>query len=204
LNLRKQGKLSQFPTIQRKAKGDPSIHVTVQNAIRFLERQLGTTVDRILCDPEMREQFDSLMQILCPGCAELESRYAALTLRKKNELKPEIVGRIVETVGGSVIPIKDLKINELPEGPGVYLFFDKENTLYAGKADSLKQRIGEHLGTWTGRELISQVQKGRRSDVFVVVHKLKDDTNTQTIFAYETEIIRSRSPSHNRAGKSSK
>jgi GIY-YIG catalytic domain len=201
LNLRKQGKLSRFRTTNRKPKGDAATHVAVQNAIRFLERQLGVNVDRVICDPALRDQFDSLVQILLPGCSLLESRYAALTLRKKNALKPEIVGRVIEMVKGSVAPIKGLNFKDLPIEPGVYLFFDRENTLYAGKADNLRHRIEEHLCTWTARYLLSQIEQGRRGDVFLVLHVLQSDINAQALSAYETEIIRSRSPSHNRAGK---
>lgn len=201
LNLRKRGELSGFPTTRRKPKGSSSQQNSVGNAIRFLERQFKATLDHIMCDPAMRAEFDSLMAILLPGCSATETRFAALTLRKKRGLQPEVVGRVVESVGGAISPILDLDLSLIPKTPGAYLFFDRENTLYAGKADSLRRRVEEHLNTWTARELLTQIRSGKRDPVFLTTHVLKQDVGARTLGAYETEIIRSRGPSHNIAGK---
>ena len=204
LNLRKQGALTNYAATKRKAKGDPSIQKIVENAIRFLERQLQTNVDAIICDTALRDQFDALVQLLKPGCSVLESRYSALTLRKKNALKPEIVGRVIASTGGAIHKIVELTVGALPTEPGAYLFFDEENTLYAGKADNLRRRIEDHLSTWTARDLVTQIRDGRRAAIFLAIHVLPADITAQSLGAYETEIIRSRNPSHNRSGKPKK
>jgi len=66
MNLRKQGKLRDTPTTRRKAP-DPNLNRyqnAVLNAARLIERQFGQTVDNVLCDPNMRAQFDALIQFL--------------------------------------------------------------------------------------------------------------------------------------------
>lgn len=201
LNLRKQGALTSHPSTKRKPKGDSSIQNAVGNAARFLERQFHTTLDRIMCDPAMRTEFDSFIAILLPGCPITEARFAALTLRKKRSLRPEVVGRVVESVGGAMTPILGIDLTKIAEEPGAYLFFDRDNTLYAGKADNLRRRIEEHLTTWTARELLAQIRTGRRNPIFLTTHVLKSDISPRILGAYETEIIRSRGPSHNIAGK---
>ena len=93
-----------------------------------------------------------------------------------------------------------LRLHQSPQ-EGVYIFFDAETTLYAGKADRLRSRIRDHISTWTYRELIRQVCKGQRDPVFVVYHELPLTTSARELAAYETELIRSRDPEHNRAGR---
>jgi hypothetical protein len=200
-NLRKAGHLAAYPSSRRKGKGPGAVQKAASNAARFLERQFQTTVGRIICDPCMRGELDSLMAMFLPACPEFEARYAVLTLRKKSRLKPEPVGRIVRAVGGAMHPVLDLKIEEIPVSPGVYLFFDSEGTLYAGKADNLRRRIVDHLDSWLARDLIAQIREGKRIPVFLGYHVLKSDIQGLELGAYETEIIRSRSPQHYRAGK---
>jgi len=204
INLRKQNKLKDCPTTSRK-KSDPNRDRylnAVLNTVRLVERQFNKNVDDVLCDPHIRTQFDALIQFMSPGTSAFEARYAALSLRKSNRLKPEPVGQIIHALTSKVLALPELeeRIAELPANPGVYIFFDNETTLYAGKADRLRSRIGNHISTWAYRELIRQIRTGRRSSVFVVYHELPITISARELAAYETELIRSRDPEHNRAG----
>lgn len=205
INLRKQGKLKDCPTTRRK-KSDPNLHHyrnAVLNSARLLERQFGKNVDDIICDPETRAQFDALVQFLSPGTSAFEAQYAALNLRKSNRLKPEPVGQVIRAVGSKILGLMDLegRLNDLPTECGVYIFFDEDATLYAGKADSLRVRIGDHVSTWAFRELIREMREGRRPAAFMVYHELPVKISARELAAYETELIRSRKPEHNRAGR---
>jgi hypothetical protein len=208
LNLRKQNKLKDCPTTQRK-KPDPerSRYLNaVSNAVRLVERQFGKNVDDVICDPAMRAQFDALVQFLSPATSTFEAEYAALSLRKSNQLKPEPVGQIIRAVGSKVLTVLDLetRLTDLPTKPGVYVFFDEAATLYAGKADSLRSRIRDHISTWSYREMMRQMEQGRRPVGFLVYHELPVTISARELAAYEMEIIRSRKPEHNRAGRAAK
>jgi len=204
-NLRKQSKLKDCPTTFRK-KPDPNRHRylnSVLNAARLVERQFGKNVDDVICDPNTRAQFDAMIQFLSPGTSAFEAQYAALSLRKSSQLKPELVGQVIRAVGSNILSLLDLesRLTELPTRPGVYIFFDEDATLYAGKADRLRVRVRDHISTWTFRELIRQMREGRRPQAFVVYHELPVTISARELAAYETELIRSRNPEHNRAGK---
>lgn len=206
LNLRKRNQLTDCPTIHRK-KPDPNRHLylnAVANIVRLVERQFGKNIDDVVCDPQARIQFDAMVQFVCPGTPTFEAQYAALSLRKSNQLKPEPVGQVIRSVESNILGLMELEANksQLPSKPGVYIFFDEGSTLYAGKADSLRARIGEHISTWTYRDLIQQIRERRRPQVFVVYHELPVEISAKELAAYETELIRSRNPKHNRAGKS--
>jgi len=205
LNIRKQGGLSDCPTTRRK-KPDPNLkhyQNAVLNTARLLEKQFDKNVDDIICDPDAQAQFDALIQFFCPGTPAFEAKYAALSLRKRNQLKPEPVGQIIRAIGSEALELVGLegRLGELPDGPGVYLFFDEETTLYTGKADNLKKRIKDHISTWTYRDLVRQITDNRRPRVFVLYHALPVTITARELSAYETELIRSRDPEHNRAGK---
>jgi hypothetical protein len=205
INLRKQNKLKDCPTTCRK-KQDPNrcqYLKAVFQAVRLVERQFGKNVDDVICDPDTKAQFDALIQFICPGTSPFEAQYAALHLRKSNQLKPEPVGQIVRAVSSRVFGLSELedRIAEMPDKPGVYIFFDEEVTMYAGKADNLRARIRDHVSTWTFRELIQNIKEGHRAGAFVVFHELQVTISPRELMAYETELIRSRNPAHNRAGR---
>ncbi len=205
LNLRKAGKLTAFPTNSRKRPSAEARNYSncVAQAVRLLERQFSTNVDQIICIPERRCQFDALVQFLLPGGSEFEARYKALTLRKTKRLQPEVVGQIIRPTTSHMISLDEIETRsgEIPPDPGVYIFFDTDTTLYVGKADDLHRRVTEHVATWSFRELVSAVQAGTRCAAWVAFHALSVTISPREMAAYETELIRSRQPEHNRAGR---
>jgi len=205
LNLRKQSRLKDCPTTCRKKPDPKRSHYrnAVLNAMRFVERQFSKNVDDVICDPETRSQFDAMIQFLSPETSAFEAQYAALSLRKSKQLRPEPVGQVIRAVSSNILRLSGLQeqLSGLPTRPGVYIFFDEDVTLYAGKADSLRARINSHISTWTYRELIRQIREGQRCPVFVVYHELPVEISARELAAYETELIRSRTPEHNRAGR---
>ena len=58
-------------------------------AVRFIERRDQVSLDHILCDPDLADQFDNIAASICPGYTPLEYRWAALSLRKKHKLRPK-------------------------------------------------------------------------------------------------------------------
>lgn len=205
LNLRKAGKLSDYPTLCRKPPHPDAKRLAgcVGQTVRLMERQFGANVDRILCNPDWRCQFDAMVQFLIPGASVFESRYKALTLRKSKKLRPEPVGQVIRPVASSIIPLKTLgaRISEIPADAGVYIFFDEDTTLYVGKADNLRRRVTEHASTWAFRELISAINHRSRGNAWIALHALPIALSGREVAAYEQELIRSRQPEHNRAGR---
>jgi len=171
----------------------------------LVDKQFGKNVDDVICDPETRVQFDAMIQFMMPGVSAFEAQYAALSLRKSNKLKPEPVGQVIRAISSNIMRLSELqnRFTELPTSSGVYIFFDEDVTLYVGKASNLRDRINVHVATWTYRDMIRQIREGKRSPVFVVFHELSVSISPRELAAYETELIRSRDPEHNRAGKDS-
>jgi hypothetical protein len=68
----------------------------------------------------------------------------ALYLRKKHRLDPKDAGISVHDFlcAGT---IKMLKVNALPEVPGMYAFYDNVRPIFAGETAKLRHRITLHL-----------------------------------------------------------
>ena len=147
--------------------------------------------------------FDAMVQFFSPGDSAFEAQYAALNLRKSNQLELEPIGQILRAVSSKALSLSDLegRLNELPNKPGVYIFFDEIETLYVGMAKQLRSRITDHVSNWLFRDLLKKMQEGRRHRVFVVYHELADNVSASELRACEAELIRSRNPGHNRLGR---
>lgn len=115
-------------------------------AIRILQRTRGVTLDRVLCDPLLRELFDEYALRLCPKQTALKLRAAAFNLRKTHRLKPVSLesGRYDLVTKG---PLKSVSLEEIEQLPGTYVFYEEKRPLFAGETDNLRKRIGSHLET---------------------------------------------------------
>ena len=113
-------------------------------AVRTLQRTEGVTLDRILCDPELRERYDGIAQRLAPDATVIKLRSAALNLRKTHRLKPaDLSSDVYELVSAG--PVKSVLLSSIATMPGMYAFYDRTRPLFAGETDNLHRRIETHL-----------------------------------------------------------
>ncbi|MCA9032238.1 MAG: hypothetical protein KDA66_15585, partial [Planctomycetaceae bacterium] len=76
------------------------------------------SVDRMLCDPELRNVFDSVVVSLNPGFSIYEYRMAAFSFRK--------AGRVSNLASVTLpdwqlrAPLRTVDIDDIPTGPGMY------------------------------------------------------------------------------------
>ncbi len=133
------------PTTQRLTFNDYDDYAYASEiAVRVLQRTENTTLDRILCDPKLREHFDSLARELVSGISEIKLRCAALNLRKTHRLKP-LDDDAPEYTLTSVGPLKRLNLDDVDTIPGTYAFFDSTRPIFAGETRSLRKRVERHL-----------------------------------------------------------
>ena len=115
LNLRKQGGLAGRPRSKRTHFVDEDEYrFAAEIAARSLERREGISLDAIICDPDKVTEFDQIAERIAPGYCPLQYRWAALGLRKKKKLEPELVGRIVPPKDVINVPISSIVPDELP------------------------------------------------------------------------------------------
>jgi hypothetical protein len=201
-NLRKSRSLEDYPTRRRvKAVKRDEYEFAAEIAARFLERKHGTTLDRIICDPALAQEFDLLAQEMAPGFTPFDYRFAALGLRKAHRLRPEIGALLLPAIRVESIRVRDLDILQIPRSQGLYLFqYKDEGLLYVGEAKNLRDRIRKHLEHSDRKELAHWLWESGSDDLFVEIHILPEDTPTSKRKALELEMIRSRRPRFNILG----
>jgi hypothetical protein len=158
MNIRKnpknKGRLN--PTTKRSGFSDYDEYgFASEIAVRAIQRVEGATLDRILCDPVLRERFDSLALELASDQTELKLRCAALNLRKTHRLQPmQNVGNRYELVSAG--PVRTIDLSRFVCNPGGYVLYDQKRPIYAGETTNLRHRIDKHLRSglpsWLGIE----------------------------------------------------
>lgn len=202
LNLRKTGKLGVSVTRRASQRHDDYFHAA-EVAARLLYDKYGETIDRLLCDPQRRKEFDDVAQAAAPGVSAYLLRKAGLSLRKARRLRPELVVRVADwekevlTLSAAQI-VQDPAL--VPTKPGVYIFRDISGYLYIGESVNLRVRLQKHLDQSDRRSLARYFAERGISDVRVELHAFAPDSKARVESlrrAYESELIRSRKPRFN-------
>jgi hypothetical protein len=202
-NLRKQSPgIGKVATVRRRDDHDDYLHAS-EIAARHLEDQHGTTVDRVLCDPTLRLEFDQVARSVTPDVEAYLLRKAALKLRKNRQLKPELVKRVTDWAAGvTTHPAEELRANpeRIPRGPGIYIFRDASGYLYIGEAGNLRGRVEKHLDHSDRKALARYLWEMGVQGIAVELHAFREDSDGGKAAcrkAYESELIRSRKPRFN-------
>jgi site-specific DNA-methyltransferase (adenine-specific) len=201
INLRKTGGLLPKTTRQTSFDDDP-YRFASDIAIRILERRDGVTLDDVICDPVAAEEFDRIAASLVPGFSSLQYRWAALTLRKERNLRPEVATHLLRPEKAHLVKLCDLVSSELPRLPGIYAFLDthSKRTLYIGEAANLRSRLGTHVDHSDNKLLARHLWEHGVEQIQVEYYVLPEHTSKRELRAIEAEQIRQRRPPFNISG----
>ena len=113
------------------------------------ELYAGASLDEILCDPRLAEQFDLIADAYAGGFSALEYRWAAIKLRKEGSngrkraerIKPKGLG-LVKFKDAEFKAFKKRQLKDLPLTPGVYAIrMEEQPFLYVGETSNLSTRL---------------------------------------------------------------
>jgi predicted GIY-YIG superfamily endonuclease len=200
LNARKGSDLKGLKSKRVVVRGQENFSFASEVAIRFLERRDEIALDQVLCDPQKALEFDAVAQGIVPGYSSFQYRWAALSLRKRRRLAPELVAKVMKNVIVTRAKVSELDIEAVPNQPGIYLFHDSVNSLYAGEATNLYKRVKKHLDHSDRKGLAHWLWEHGATDLHLELHVLPAETSTVARKALELELIRSRRPIFNVAG----
>lgn len=203
LNLRKAGALKDVRSTKRRRDTHDAYLHAAEIAARFLEDRYKVNTDRVICEPELRAEYDEVARKIAPDAEPYLLRKASFTLRKSRRLQPELVLRVADwkkTVVAHAASLIADKPELIPNGPGVYIFRDGSGYLYIGESSKLRERLKSHLDDSDRQSLASYLKAEGIESVTVEVHafdpaspaRLKPQRR-----AYESELIRSRKPRFN-------
>lgn len=150
-NARKNGLMGHRPTKTRSFSVEEAdefeyaseIGITVVQRSHVHEGK-PVSLDRIMCDPTLVASFDQVASDLAPGYGLLQYRWVALGWRKAGRL-----GKQAESVQLPELirlgSMRSLKIADVPEEAGLYLFDSENDPVYIGETANLHDRIDRHL-----------------------------------------------------------
>ena len=152
LAIRKQGLLPRLA-----ARGGQRLTFRDMDAYSFASEiamqqtcvDFDTTLDGVLCDPQIAAQFDQLAAAFAPGFRPYEYRWAALSLRKRAKSARQLASTRFEEWLQCQLPrskpLSRLDCSTL-DGPGVYVLSSRaRRVLYVGESLCLADRL-ESLG----------------------------------------------------------
>jgi hypothetical protein len=200
LNLRKSRDLQGIKSKRVSLSNQDEYRFGSEVTVRFLERRDQVSLDQILCEPLYAEEFGAIAAGLAPGFTLFQYRWAALGLRKRKRLRPELLGRVVRAEAVVSCRAEDLKLDQLPVRSGLYLFLETAQVLYIGECQNLRKRLAKHLDHSDNKGLAHWLWQRGITDLHVEYHVLPAGINATVRKAMEAELIRSRKPLYNVAG----
>lgn len=150
MNARKAGNLSGLSDLiktkpYRLGKVIDDFEYASELAIRYMQQRKDVSLDQIICDPELAEEFDTYATRLAPGFLPLQYRWAAFGLRKAGRLgkKVDQIGKLPELE--SFGRVRGLELGKIPDIGGLYLFSSQEKPIFASQTENLRHRLEQHI-----------------------------------------------------------
>ena len=149
--LRKSGNLQSVPTTRRTefswADSDPYLFAS-EIAWRQMHDATQASMDQILCDPQLAQQFDQIARQFAPGFTSLQYRWAALKLRKAQQNARIRAMRLAPVEVPKGKPTCDQAgWMDLQGQPGLYVVSDgTKKHLYVGETFDLGRQLQHQFG----------------------------------------------------------
>lgn len=154
LNARKNGLLSDLPKTKKyTVRETDQFEYASELAVRHLQITRQVSLDQIICDPELAQQFDDFAKRLSPGYSPLEYRWVALGLRKAGRL-PQGNAPVIEVPElQPLCAVPQLTASKLSQSSGLYLFTSAGTPVFLSHTDNLRHRLERHMEVSKSRGL---------------------------------------------------
>lgn len=150
--LRKAGKLSHIETTRPTAVSwedcDAYLFASEIALQMMIDEEKAESLDEIICDQQLAQEFDKIAHRLAPGHVPLEYRWAALKLRKQAKTARSR-GAVLAPPSrlGRRTPVDELDLASISNAPGVYVLSETQTRrLYVGETLHLRERLGKQFG----------------------------------------------------------
>ncbi len=106
----------------------------------------GHSLDEVLCDPVLADEFDRIAQRYAPGFRGFDYRWGALKVRKAHsdrmDALPNLDAAQKRRKASPAVMATELDRRRIPTLPGVYRVWTREGQeLYVGETDDLNERL---------------------------------------------------------------
>ncbi len=199
MGLRKAGRV-QTNTSKRGEPVPEELDTAAEIAARRMSDEYQVHMDQILCDPDLLQKFDTHASKLAPDVDSYLLRKAAVRLRKRRQLQPELTLQATDwQVDIQEFSLPELASNSaaIPTRPGIYIFRDPTGYLYIGQSHNLRERLTHHVKDSDRERLKAFFDSQGQELITVELHLFRPGSPGETLKqrrAYESELIRSRQP----------
>ncbi len=180
MNERKKGNLSHLPKTNRYTiKEIDEFEYASELAVRFMQHEKNVSLDQIICDPELADEFDEYARRLSPGFKPLQYRWAALGLRKAGRLgnKAESIAHSLPELE-SLGKVTSLRLDRVTKIGGLYLFSNESERVFLGQTDNLRHRIEKHMEASFSHGLPDWLWDTKKKPLSISVAELPSSTRS--------------------------
>lgn len=111
----------------------------------IVRSQIEPTIDKMLCAPQLRNEFDEYAKFLVPGFGEYQYRLALLSFRKSGRESSQRCDGIFGIYWNKSISLHSLDPDDVPDSPGLYRVFCGGKEAFVGHTLSLRARMIAHM-----------------------------------------------------------
>jgi len=123
----------------------------LQDELYFAQQREMSSVDQVLCNPQLVRKFDAVASRICPGFRAFDYRWAVLSLRKARRNKPRVgFPTNLQELG----LVEDVQRNRLPNSSGLYWITSGNKSVFVGVANNIQRQVLS-LMERAGTELIN-------------------------------------------------
>jgi hypothetical protein len=142
LNARKANRLKGLNS-ERTTLNHDDYAFASEFAATEIRYRTGASVDDIICDPELRSEFDQLASRMAPGHSPLEYRWAMLSIRKAGKRAKWDAAYEMPALSAPT-PLFSGAVEEVPSNLGVYLLLEQQRPLYARGVRDVHHGVALH------------------------------------------------------------
>lgn len=194
MSERKRGNLSHLPKTKRHTVRElDEFEYASELAVRFLQNEKSVSLDRIICDPELAEEFDGYAAKLSPGFSALQYRWAAFGLRKAGRLGSKQKNPAKHPDWEHIGKVSSLRLKKIPEIGGLYLFLSDQQPIFIGHTDNLYHRLEKHMEVSSSHGLPSWLWDTKKYPLNLEVASLPSVTRSMRQ-AMELSLVKERRP----------
>ena len=192
--LRKASKLSDIETTNRTTFSwkavDEYLFASEIAWQKLLSDQVASTLDDILCDPNIAAKFDDIAARFSPGFKPLQYRWAALKLRKQASLARTRAAVLRGTKNlvklGKMTLLDELSLEDLGGNKGLYLVSQSQKKqLYAGETINLRNKV---------QAIKNQVADWRKFSETLYIQTAQMDYENAGNLAWQSYLVTKKQP----------
>jgi len=147
LRLRKAGRLpkASHRTERMVSNIDDYLACASEIAISLLEIDYNSSLDEILCSPDLAANLDYLAGRFAPGYVSFDYRWSALRVRKRaTRARSQVTRQLLDKIGATptFLPL-DRAFKRTSDHSGIFLWKQGRQHLYLGESDDVIETVSQ-------------------------------------------------------------